>query len=90
MMFELFTERARKVMLAQEEARRMKQKYTSIEHILLGLVSENEGIAVRALEPLCRPGQGPARGHEVARQPGDGGAAHQQSRDFGVCASLAG
>lgn len=52
-MFQRFTERAQKVLvLAQEEARRLKYPYIGTEHILLGLIREGEGIAARALEQL--------------------------------------
>jgi ATP-dependent Clp protease ATP-binding subunit ClpA len=50
-MFERFTNRARKVVvLAQEEARLLQHNYIGTEHILLGLIAEQEGIAFRALE----------------------------------------
>ena len=43
-MFERFTERARQVVvLAQEEARTLKHNYIGTEHILLGLLREEEG-----------------------------------------------
>src|ERR687889_1940812 len=49
-MFERFTERARQVVvLAQEEARTLNHNYIGTEHILLGLVRENEGVAARIL-----------------------------------------
>ena len=49
-MFERFTERARQVVvLAQDEARALKHNYIGTEHILLGLVRENEGVAARIL-----------------------------------------
>src|SRR5665647_3044022 len=49
-MFERFTERARQVVvLAQEEARTLGHNYIGTEHILLGLVRENEGVAARIL-----------------------------------------
>jgi hypothetical protein len=52
-MFERFTDRARSVMvLAQHEARRLDHNYIGTEHILLGLISEGEGVAARALESL--------------------------------------
>src|ERR1044072_8958106 len=52
-MFERFTERARQgVVLAQEEARTLKHNYIGTEHILLGLVREEEGLAARVLESL--------------------------------------
>ncbi len=50
-MFERFTERARKVVvLAQEEARRFGHGYIGTEHLLLGLLREDEGVAALALE----------------------------------------
>src|SRR6187402_2016882 len=52
-MFERFTERARQVVvLAQEEARALKHNYIGTEHILLGLLREEEGLAARVLESL--------------------------------------
>ncbi len=52
-MFERFTERARRaVVLAQEEARMLNHNYIGTEHILLGLIHENRGVAARALESL--------------------------------------
>ena len=52
-MFERFTERARQVVvLAQEEARILKHSYIGTEHILLGLMREEEGLAARVLESL--------------------------------------
>src|SRR4030081_3899206 len=52
-MFERFTERARQVVvLAQDEARALKHNYIGTEHILLGLLREEEGLAARVLESL--------------------------------------
>lgn len=49
-MFERFTERARQVVvLAQEEARILKHNYIGTEHILLGLLREEDGIAASVL-----------------------------------------
>ena len=49
-MFERFTNRARRVVvLAQEEARRLLHNYIGTEHILLGLLREDEGAAATAL-----------------------------------------
>ena len=49
-MFERFTGRARHtVVLAQEEARRLRHNYIGTEHVLLGLLGEPEGLAARAL-----------------------------------------
>lgn len=51
--FDKFTERARKVLsLAQEEAQRLRHNYIGVEHILLGLVRESDGIAGRVLLKL--------------------------------------
>ncbi len=52
-MFERFTERARKVVyLAQQEAARLGHNVVGTEHLLLGLLSEGEGVAAKALESL--------------------------------------
>ena len=52
-MFERFTERARQVVvLAQEEARSLKHNYIGTEHLLLGLLREEEGVAARVLDGL--------------------------------------
>ncbi len=52
-MFERFTEQARKaIVLAQEEARRLNHGYVGTEHLLLGLLRQEEGVAARALDSL--------------------------------------
>ncbi|MDP2211290.1 MAG: ATP-dependent Clp protease ATP-binding subunit [Candidatus Aquicultor sp.] len=52
-MFERFTERARRVVVfAQEEARMLNQNYIGTEHLLLGLIREEEGVAARGLQSL--------------------------------------
>ena len=52
-MFERFTERARQaVVLAQDEARALKHNYIGTEHLLLGLLREEEGPAARVLGTL--------------------------------------
>ncbi|MEG6617537.1 ATP-dependent Clp protease ATP-binding subunit [Peptococcaceae bacterium 1198_IL3148] len=52
-MFAKFTERARKVIaLAQEEAKNMNTPYIGTEHILLGLISEGQGVAAQVLKQL--------------------------------------
>ena len=52
-MFERFTERARQVVvLAQDEARALGHSYIGTEHLLLGLLREEEGLAARALASL--------------------------------------
>ena len=51
--FEKFSERARRVLtLAQEEAQKLNHSYIGTEHILLGLVREEEGVAVKVLTNL--------------------------------------
>ena len=77
-MFERFTDRARRVVvLAQEESQRLSHNYIGSEHLLLGLLAEQEGVAARALESLnvtltaareqveeiIGPGQQTPRGH---------------------------
>ncbi len=48
--FEKFSERARRVLtLAQEEAQHFNHNYIGTEHILLGLVREDEGVAAKVL-----------------------------------------
>ncbi|MEK6543706.1 MAG: ATP-dependent Clp protease ATP-binding subunit, partial [Elusimicrobiota bacterium] len=48
-----FTPRAKKVLeLAVEEAQKMGHTYVGTEHILLGLIREEEGVAARVLENL--------------------------------------
>ncbi len=51
--FQKFTERARKVLtLAQEEAQRFNHNYIGTEHLLLGLVREEGGVAARVLRNM--------------------------------------
>ncbi len=51
--FEKFSERARRVLtLAQEEARHFNHTYIGTEHILLGLVREEEGVGAKVLANL--------------------------------------
>jgi len=51
--FEKFSERARRVLTrAQEEAQRFGHNYIDTEHILLGLISEEDGIAAKILGNL--------------------------------------
>jgi ATP-dependent Clp protease ATP-binding subunit ClpC len=77
-MFERFTDRARRVVvLAQEEARELGHNYIGTEHILLGLLREDDGLAARALaamgigldavrrevRQIIGPGEGEQAGH---------------------------
>jgi ATP-dependent Clp protease ATP-binding subunit ClpC len=50
---ERFTQRARRVLsLAHQEAERMRQNYIGTEHLLLGLMKEEGGVAGRVLREL--------------------------------------
>ncbi len=54
--FERFSEGARKVLTkAQEEAKRLGHSYIDTEHILLGIVDEESGVAARVLTNLGVP-----------------------------------
>jgi ATP-dependent Clp protease ATP-binding subunit ClpC len=51
--FERFTERARQVpVLAQDEARSLGHNYIGTEHLLIGLLREEDGLAARVLQTL--------------------------------------
>jgi ATP-dependent Clp protease ATP-binding subunit ClpC len=51
--FERFSERARQVVvLAHDEARALGHDYIGTEHLLLGLLREEEGVAARVLKGL--------------------------------------
>ncbi len=70
-MFERFTDRARRVVVqAQEESRRLNHSYIGTEHLLLGLLREDEGVAAEALASL-EVGLDPAR-EQVAEIVGRG------------------
>jgi ATP-dependent Clp protease ATP-binding subunit ClpC len=52
-MWQLFTERSRRVVFfAQLEAGRLGQSNIGPEHLLLGLVSENDNVAARILDRM--------------------------------------
>jgi N-acetyl-gamma-glutamyl-phosphate reductase len=52
-MYEVFTDRARKVMaLANQEAQRLNHDYIGTEHILLGIVKEGSGVGANSLKTL--------------------------------------
>ena len=53
--FDRFTEEARRVLtLAQDEARRFDHAHIGTEHLLLGLIREEDGVGARALTRLGR------------------------------------
>src|SRR5207249_8991621 len=65
-MWQRFTERARRVVFfAQEEAGRLGENYVSTEHLLLGLIRENDSVAARVLDTL---GVGPSRIRSVLEE----------------------
>ena len=52
-MFQRFTERARRIiLLAQEEAGMMNNDGVGTQHLLLGIVRENEGVAAQVLSKM--------------------------------------
>lgn len=54
-MFEKFTERARKVMsISRQEAQRLNSEFIGTEHMLLGIVKENGGVATKVLTRLLK------------------------------------
>jgi ATP-dependent Clp protease ATP-binding subunit ClpC len=70
-MFERFTERARQVVVfAQDEARELRHDYIGTEHLLLGLLREEEGLAARVLATLGVTLEGTRA--DVARVVGEG------------------
>ena len=70
-MFERFTERARQVVVfAQDEARGLRHNYIGTEHLLLGILRVDDGLAAHVLEGLDVTIEG-ARA-EVARLIGEG------------------
>jgi ATP-dependent Clp protease ATP-binding subunit ClpC len=70
-MFERFTDRARRVVVqAQEESRELNHSYIGTEHLLLGILREDEGVAAEALASL-EVGLEPAR-EQVAEITGRG------------------
>jgi ATP-dependent Clp protease ATP-binding subunit ClpC len=71
-----YTSRAKKVLeLAMAEARELNHSYVGTEHLLLGLVREEKGIAAQVLTDTGREPRGRARGDAPpARQRGAAGA----------------
>ncbi|MCL6581894.1 MAG: AAA family ATPase, partial [Firmicutes bacterium] len=78
-----YTERAQRVIiLAQEEAKKRQETVVGTEHILLGLLREGEGVAVKVLQAL---GVDLDRARaEVERLIGAGGAGRPQGPVEGV------
>ena len=79
-MFERLTERAPKVVaLAREEAGLLRNSYIGTEHILLGLLREDEGVAARVLSDM---GVSPddVRGELARMLPGEPGRRLEEER----------
>jgi len=75
-----FTQRARRVLaLAQEEAERMKHAYIGTEHLLLGLMKEEGGVASRRAGPRDPPCPGDRRTPDRCQQ---GRGDHGQDRSL--------
>ena len=57
-MFGRFTERAQKaIMLSQEEAKKFNHSYMGTEHLLLGLIAEEQGVAAATLKEFGEIGR---------------------------------
>ena len=70
-MYERFTDRTRKVMiLANQEAQRLKHEYIGTEHILLGLLKEGSGVAAHVLQDRTLDSRIIARAVETLLQSG--------------------
>src|SRR4051812_1312420 len=55
-MWQRFTERARRaVFYAQEEAGRLGENFVGTEHLLLGLIRDNDHVAARMLDKMGIP-----------------------------------
>ncbi|MCA1594940.1 MAG: AAA family ATPase [Chloroflexi bacterium] len=80
MLWQRFTERAKRVVIAaQEEAAHAGEPYVSPEHLLLGLVKENDSVATKVLERL---GVAAARvRQEIERQIGARGYGRLNNND---------
>ena len=80
-MFERFTEQARQVVVrAQREARALKHDHIGTEHILLGLLGDDGGLAGRALKRLDVTAERVRA--EVVRFAGSGGRAARRQVPF--------
>jgi ATP-dependent Clp protease ATP-binding subunit ClpC len=74
-MFEKLTDRARRVVvLSQDEARMLNHDYIGPEHILLGLIREDEAVAATVLKNLGLSIEGVRRQVEESRGRGQSAA----------------
>ena len=75
---ERFTQRARRVLsLAHQEAERARQNFIGTEHLLLGLMDEEGGVAGRVLRDL---GMTPERVREVVQRVSSGSSEFDSNR----------
>jgi ATP-dependent Clp protease ATP-binding subunit ClpC len=80
-MFERFTDRSRRVLvLAQEESRLLERDFIGTEHLLLGLIEEDDGIAARVLRSFGIDGD--AARSRIAELGGPSGASRTSSPPF--------
>lgn len=87
---ERFTQRARRVLsLAHQEAERMRHNYIGTEHLLLGLIREEGGVAGRVLREL---GLDAERVQEIVERltgpgqyRGEAGSFSRNPAGFGIC-----
>jgi ATP-dependent Clp protease ATP-binding subunit ClpA len=84
--FERFTKPAREtVVQAQGAARRMGDDHIGVEHLLLGLLAEEEGLAASALSDLGVTAEGIERQLAAKRGPGRLGPAEAEAlRSIGI------
>ncbi len=83
-MYERFTDRARKAIESTwQEARRFNHEYVGTEHLLLGLIKEGGGVAIKVLrnldvdprtirldvEKLMRSGRDPVTSNKITQTP---------------------
>ncbi|HET6384374.1 MAG TPA: Clp protease N-terminal domain-containing protein [Armatimonadota bacterium] len=80
MLWQRFTERAKRVVIAaQEEAANAGEPYVRPEHLLLGLVKPNDSVATKVLENLGVPAEHVRM--EIERQMQDRGAGRMNKND---------
>jgi ATP-dependent Clp protease ATP-binding subunit ClpC len=82
-MFERFTDRARSVLvLAQQEARQLEHTAIGTEHLLLGLIHEDGGVAAKALLSLDISLEAVREGIEAVRASAGENTGHDETSTF--------
>jgi ATP-dependent Clp protease ATP-binding subunit ClpC len=71
-MFERFTEKAvRVIMAAQDESKRLGQNFVGTEHLLLGMLREQDGVVIKTLQALgVNPEEVKSKTEDAARRRG--------------------